>query len=278
MSEFSKDIEKFGSWNGGVKLDLNQDITKEMYEEAFEQESIPFSTVRSIMEKGEVTNEAVPASCLDDYYRDSIKNAIMDGYDCGTVYLESGTIGWELDIECTIDGQLFDFEDLTEASKEHVLNAVLEDNCKWGELVEYIHEEYEVDVSGIAVCSYDENYLEGEICINDQNGNLETCSFEYNMESEELSFHKYSSPGWMTGSSYETNLPDMIEDNLEEIHTTAMWEIEDFIDEMNQDKDLPSLEDKLEVAETKQSEIPAIGPAPKYPAIGPAKKNEDLEM
>ena len=39
-----------------------------------------------------------------------------------------------------------------------------------------------------------------------------------------------------------------------------------------------TIEDKLEVAKTKQSEIPAIGPAPKYPAIGPAKKNEDLEM
>ena len=277
MSEFSKNIEQYGSWNGGVNLSLNQDISKEMYKEAFEKDFISFDTVRGIMEKGEHTNEVVSASYLDDYCRDSIKNAILDGYSNGTINLKSGSIDWEVDIDCTLDGSDFRFDDLSEVSKEHVLNAILEDNCKWGELTEDINVDYEVEVSGITVCAYDENYLEGEICITDSNGEVETCSFEYNMESEELSFHKYSAPGWMTGASHETLLPDMIEDNLDEIHTTAMWEIEDFIDEMNQDKELPSLDDKLEAATVKQAEIPAIAPFRKLPAIGPARKSDDME-
>lgn len=274
MNEFSKDIEKTGWWDADIQLTMyneDPDYIKEFLEK--EVSSSCRDRVANAIENGEsfsISNLESDSSTV--YF---VKNNILEEYNTSSLGYD---INYELVVESlTLDGEDIDWDDLSDESQKNIVDyIILDTTC--GQVFETIDMEYTIDVSGIAVCSYDENYLEGEICINDQNGNLETCSFEYNMESEELSFHKYSNPGWMTGSSYETNLPDMIEDNLEDIDYAVMDEISNFIDEMNQDKDLPSLEDKLEVAETKQSEIPAIGPAPKYPAIGPAKKNEDLEM
>lgn len=69
----------------------------------------------------------------------------------------------------------------------------------------------EIEVSGISFDVCDE-YWTGIVAVN---GNR--FSFDYNPKTEAIEVHCYSKPGWITGSSYEKPLPELVTDNMEEV-------------------------------------------------------------
>ena len=64
--------------------------------------------------------------------------------------------------------------------------------------------------------SPDENWVSGTVSVsNSETGELEgECNFDYHLASGNVDFIKVSEPGWVTGASYETKLPDAIADNM----------------------------------------------------------------
>lgn len=230
------EVEKSGWWHGNIMLDTDQEISEEQYEELFDTDAISYETVCSLMEHGNETGEAVPAYCLRDHVRESIEQAILQGETYGDIFGDGPA--WGFSFEGTLEGEDIDWDDLSEVSQEHIVHGILEDEWRQGEICE--SQCMNLTVSDFELS--DDGYITGKITLDD-----DTCAFEYKVDTEEVSLHKYTAPGWLTGSSYETKLPDAISENIEAIVDAVLEAVTDFEPERS------SLDDLIAEAESNES-------------------------
>ena len=224
------EVEKSGWWHGNIMLDTDQEVSFQQYKELFETNAISYEMVCSLMEHGSETGEAIPVSYLRDHIRESIEHEILSGSTCGEIFGDELT--WGFSFEGTLDGQDISWDDLSEESQEHIVHGILEEDWRQGEICENSCFDLTVDDFEIS----DDGYITGSIALPNA-----FCAFEYNIATEDLSFHKYTQPGWLTGSSYETELPKDISDNIEAITEAAMEAITDFMDEQEKTTSLDDL-------------------------------------
>lgn len=225
--ETEVEVEKSGWWHGNIMLDTDQEISEEQYEDLFDTNAISYETVCSLMEHGAETGEAVPAHCLRDHVREHIEQNVLNGETYGDIFGDGPT--WEFSFEGTLEGEDIDWNDLSEVSQEHIVHGILENEWRQGEISEYQY--MNLTVSDFELS--DDGYITGKITLDD-----ETCAFEYKVDTEEVSLHKYTAPGWLTGSSYETKLPDAISENIEAIVDAVLEAVTDFEPERSSLDDL----------------------------------------
>lgn len=124
---------KTGWWNGGVYLDNKGDVTKEEYDRFCDPEMITFRMFTGIMKNGDELGEAVGVSNLKDSVANHIKCSIFQKIDCDSESYDCPA--WELKINCTLEGEDIDFDDLSDDSKTHIINHIF-DGCRSGEICE----------------------------------------------------------------------------------------------------------------------------------------------
>ena len=93
------------------------------------------------------------------------------------------------------------------------------------EIAEYSLEDPDIEVS-VDITGKDEDYWTGTVEVEDFRGNRGTCAFEYRVETGDVELRKYSAPGWLTGSSYETELPKVALDNIVSICDAVFEEVD----------------------------------------------------
>lgn len=62
---------------------------------------------------------------------------------CGDVKFKKNGIDFEVDVHCTLDGDEIDFDLLTDATKEYIIDMILDEKINEGEFVEVIPEPIE---------------------------------------------------------------------------------------------------------------------------------------
>lgn len=114
--------------------------------------------------------------------KEEIKNKIIDGNDFGYVEVDGKRVGWELNCDVSsIDGSKVDFHDLMEDSKKEIIDCILEDGVKQGEIDDIIEEYIDIDAVIIDITENGE-YL-GKVFFNDGE---EIISFEYDDKKDDL--------------------------------------------------------------------------------------------
>ena len=257
--ETEVEVEKSGWWHGNIMLDTNQEISEEQYVELFDTDAISYETVCRLMELGAESGEAVPAHCLRDHVREHIEQTVLNGDTTGDIFGDGPT--WEFWFKGTLEGEDIDWDDLSEASQEHIVHGILEDECRQGEISEY-------QCMNLTVSDFefsDDGYITGKITLDD-----ETCAFEYKVDTEEVSLHKYTAPGWLTGSSYETELPGDIKENIDAISEDVITAVTGYINEM----DVRGTYPELFQSEDERSSLDDLINAAGEPVTGEPNKND----
>lgn len=129
--EFDNEVEKSGWWNGSVSITF-ADLTEELYNEYFDADAISYDTLEKMCER----DERIDISYLSESAIDTIHSMLMYGNNSSLGY----DINYELDIECTLEGEDVRFRDLTETSQEHIINLLCNNECHSGEICESITE------------------------------------------------------------------------------------------------------------------------------------------
>lgn len=83
-----------------------------------------------------------------------------------------------------------------------------------------------------AVVFADDDYLEGVVVVDG-----EPHPFDYSTKTGEIEVHSYSAPGWLTGSSYEKPLPEIVTNNMEEIVDAIQSAVDEFLKKVDKNLD-----------------------------------------
>lgn len=234
------DIELSGWWVANIVVSPSYEFTQEKYEEYFDKDMVSFDMVESLLENGEELGECLPASCLNGYCREEIKRAMLEnGDDYGVSNDFNDVPDWEFNyLDLTLDGEEADWNNLDDASKEHIVNCVLEDNCKQGEVCMIESLSYCIDTDDITV---DDGLFEGCITINDID-----CEFTYDKDTDNI---EIESDDTVCGEWHDVPIPvENIQYRCQEIVLAIKEACEDI------ERELPSLDEKLDAAESKQHE------------------------
>lgn len=150
---------------------------------------------------------------------------------------------WELNAySLTIDGEEADWSNLDDVSKEHIVNLILDDECRQGEVCMTESLSYNIDTDDISV---ENGVYEGAITINGSE-----CEFTYNEDQNNLEIES----GYTVYGEYD-NITIPVEDipyHCEDIASAIKEACEDI------EHELPSLDEKLEAAESKASNLSDI--------------------
>lgn len=242
------EIEVSGWWNGRAYVDV--EVADEIYNDFFDTDNLDETDRRMIMSiskdtaEGKDYGEIVPCSMLNEYAREQIKNQIMDGNMFGTIWIDGNDLQWNWEPECTLDGKEVDFQDdLSDASKEHIVNAMLEDECMQGEINEVIDIEVSIHEAKDFVFDnlddpqvvYEDNGIKvetsgktSENIASIENTGTETISLEFydceeELEPGEVMYLSADDDGYrMLGDIMSDNFNcDMIEPSLDDMLATA---------------------------------------------------------
>lgn len=238
------DIELSGWWEANIIVSPSYELTQEKYEEHFDKDMVSYDMAESLLENGEELGECLPASCLNGYCREEIKRAMLEnGDDYGVSNDFNDVPDWEFNyLDLTLDGEEADWSNLDDVSKEHIVNCVLEDNCKQGEVYMTESLSYSIDTDAISV---EDGVFEGTITINGAE-----CEFTYNEDQNNLEIES----GYTVYGEYD-NIPIPVEDipyRCEDIVSAIKEACE------NIERELPSLDEKLDAAESKASNVSDI--------------------
>lgn len=239
--EGQSDIQLYGWWNANVVVSPDYELTQKKYDEHFDKDMVSFDMAKSLLENGEQTGECLPAYCLNDYERESIKEAILTGNNYGIEGDFSDVPNWEFQSEITLEGAEFDWDDLDDISKEHVINCILDDATKQGELCMSEEFDYRIDSDDISL--NDDGIFEGCITING-----EDCNFTYDENTVEIESGYEVYGTWNDAPIPVEQIPYLCEDVVSAVKETC----EEFEQEQSAML-LPSLDDKLSDAESKVS-------------------------
>lgn len=133
--------ERYGWWNGRLYVD-EKSITPEQYKMFFGKNEfgITFDTANCILKNRAegFMDEIVPADELSEEAISDIKTQVMDGYMSGTIYCEGQSLNWSWDsLEINMDdGEDTKFCQLSEGTKNHILNCMLDNECHCGEIID----------------------------------------------------------------------------------------------------------------------------------------------
>ncbi len=238
------DIELSGWWVANIVVSPSYELTQEKYEEYFDKDMVSFDMAESLLENGEELGECLSASCLNGYCREEIKRAMLEnGDDYGVSNDFNDVPDWEFNyLDLTLDGEEADWNNLDDASKEHIVNCVLEDNCKQGEVCMIESLSYCIDTDDITV---DDDLFEGCITINDID-----CEFTYDKDADNI---EIESGYTVCGEWHDAPIPvEQIPYRCQEIVSAIKEACEDI------EHELPSLDEKLEAAESKASNLSDI--------------------
>jgi hypothetical protein len=242
-------IELSGWWEANIVVSPSYELTQEKYEEHFDKDMVSFDMAESLLENGEELGECLPASCLNGYCIEEIKRAMLEnGDDYGVSNDFNDVPDWEFNyLDLTLDGEEADWSNLDDVSKEHIVNCVLEDNCKQGEVCMTESLSYSIDTDVISV---EDGVFEGCITINS-----EECEFTYDKDTDNI---EIESGDTVCGEWYDAPIPVeqipyrcqeivlAIKEACEDIEHTA-YTVEHTL--------LPSLDEKLDAAESKASDV-----------------------
>lgn len=235
------DIELSGWWGANIAISPDCEFNKDVYDNCFDSDAISFDTAKSLLEHGEETNEYLPAYCLNGYYRDEIKRAILEnGDDYGIANDFNDVPDWELNAySLTLDGEEADWSNLDDVSKEHIVNLILDDECKQGDICMTESLSYSIDTDDISV---ENGVFEGCITINDVD-----CKFTYDKDTDNI---EIESGDTVYGEWHDAPIPvEQIPYRCQEILSDIKEACEDI------ERELPSLDEKLDAAESKVSEV-----------------------
>ena len=224
MLQFGKENERYGSWEGDIRLTVSNtdpDFIKEFIDN--EVASWYKNDVKEAINNG----EDFSISCLSSSSStaDFVKDNIINEYNTSSIGYD---VNYQLDVRCTLDGDEVDWDYLLADSQEEIFNKIMNDYLN-GEFTESSWHEYEVEVSGINYENVDsKGYLVGSVVISNDSWEKEYCNFEYDIDSDEIEIIQHSNPGYMTGAVYETELAEMVRDNISEIHSEVYDKVEGF--------------------------------------------------
>lgn len=184
------------------------ELTQDAYERYYDTNR-DFEEIKDALEYGD--NEF---SLLDDYYKETLKDELLSGKHTFTIegstarcsIAVNNTVWVEVTLDLNPDLMINIFDSNDEVKQEDVERFV-DELVYRGEAdmdvdVELSRLMFEPEVENVERSSIDNNYLTGTVYVN-----REAVSFDYNVETDEVEFHSYSEPSWITGSSYETELP-----------------------------------------------------------------------
>ena len=238
------DIELSGWWGVNIAISPDCEFNKDVYDNCFDSDAISFDTAKSLLEHGEETNEYLPAYCLNGYYRDEIKRAILENSDDYGMSNDFNNVpDWELNAySLTIDGEEADWSNLDDVSKEHIVNLILDDECRQGEVCMTESLSYIIDTDAISV---EDGLYEGTITINSVE-----CEFTYDKDADNI---EIESGYTVCGEWHDAPIPvEQIPYRCQEIVSAIKEACEDI------EHELPSLDEKLEAAESKASNLSDI--------------------
>ena len=109
-------------------------------------------------------------------------------------------------------------------------------------------------VINVNVLEHEGEYLGGEIMVSGNDENVQTCSFDYNIETGSIELHKYSEPGWLTGSSYEIEVPELISDNIDTVFGVIEEKADEYL-ETHTIEHMPSIDSAIMDAEKTADEL-----------------------
>ena len=138
----TREVELSGWWTGrAVVDDVVDDLTLEEFFDMGCLDESDKSIIKAISqetdEEKSYTSDIVPACLLSDSSREQIANQIMNGNMFGDVWNNGKTLRWSWSPEVTIDGISIDFQnDLSEVSKAHIVNEMLNNEYHAGEINE----------------------------------------------------------------------------------------------------------------------------------------------
>lgn len=242
------DIELSGWWGANIAISPDCEFDKDVYDNCFDSDAISFDTAKSLLEHGEETDEYLPAYCLNGYYREEIKRAILEnGDDYGVSNDFNDTPDWELNAySLTLDGEEIEWDNLDDFSKEHIINLILDDECRQGEVCMTESLSYSIDTDDISV---ENGVFEGCITINDVD-----CEFTYDKDTDNIEIESGDTVygEWHDAPIPVEDIPYRCQEILSDIKEAcedierAAYAVEHTL--------LPSLDEKLDAAESKQHE------------------------
>ena len=224
MLQFGKENEKYGSWEGSIKLTVTNtdpDFVKDFLEN--EVSSWYKTEVIEAINKGE--SFSIEYLSSDSSTVNFVKDNIINEYNTSSIGYD---INYQLDVRSVLDGDEVDWDYLLKESQEEIFAKIMNgyDN---GEFTEFSWHEYEIEVTSINYENPEgKGYLTGSVVISNDSWEKEYCNFEYNIDSDEIEIIQHSNPGYMTGAVYETELAEMVRDNISEIHSEVYDKVEGF--------------------------------------------------
>lgn len=232
MRNFNVDVDYSSWWYGNVVATNAVDLTEEDYNEAFSGYT-SYNMAKSLIDgyKDEAS-EAMPMFEANEWICDEIKDDILSGNGFGTVRVNDAYIDWEL-LYSESGRDNADFFNLTEESQEHIVNAILNDCCKQGELNESIYCDVEISADGLV--RNDDGSYEGSlhISISPYEGGFEAGYYDVDF--------KYSDEGYELGaipdgddlydavintSDFQSAVMDEIRDEINEHYTSKSDDLE----------------------------------------------------
>lgn len=224
MLQFGKENEKYGSWEGSIKLTVTN-TDPDFVKDFLENEVASWYELEA---KEAINNgESFPLEYLSVSSSTAkfIKNDILEENNTSSIGYD---VNYQLDVRSVLDGDEVDWDYLLKESQEEIFAKIMNgyDN---GEFTEFSWHEYEIEVTSINYENPEgKGYLTGSVVISNDSWEKEYCNFEYNIDSDEIEIIQHSNPGYMTGAVYETELAEMVRDNISEIHSEVYDKIEGF--------------------------------------------------
>lgn len=229
------DVEIDGSWQASISISPTFNLTEESYNKYFDKEAVSFNQAKSILENDD---ECLSAYCLNDLCRSDIKAAILeDDSKCGTV----GDFNWKLNTESLIAcDQEIGWDNIDGDTRAEIISSILDEDIEQNDFNISETVSYSIDTKDISTISGSNGELEGMMFIGG-----EECYFSYDIKLDEV---KLDSDYEFTGLDNEIPIPgDEILIRSEELAS----EIKEACKEYIKEQVLPSLDERLAVAEEK---------------------------